>query len=126
MIRRPPRSTRPDTLFPYTTLFRSDQKTHRVRGPMLLEQALEAGGVDLVGMTLHPHAPLGQFVEARTVGREIADQRKRLDGQPRRNDDQTVAIAHPGFGLSAVIAAAYRSEELQVGEECVKTCRALW
>src|SRR3546814_17136261 len=26
MIRRPPRSTRTDTLFPYTTLFRSDQK----------------------------------------------------------------------------------------------------
>src|SRR3546814_13417436 len=24
MIRRPPRSTRPDTLFPYTTLFRSN------------------------------------------------------------------------------------------------------
>src|SRR3546814_5021927 len=29
MIRRPPRSTRTDTLFPYTTLFRS----HRPRGP---------------------------------------------------------------------------------------------
>src|SRR3546814_17612311 len=27
MIRRPPRSTRTDTLFPYTTLFRSSQKT---------------------------------------------------------------------------------------------------
>src|SRR3546814_19835019 len=26
MIRRPPRSTRTDTLFPYTTLFRSDQE----------------------------------------------------------------------------------------------------
>src|SRR3546814_4409765 len=26
MIRRPPRSTRTDTLFPYTTLFRSRQK----------------------------------------------------------------------------------------------------
>src|SRR3546814_13578040 len=25
MCRRPPRSTRPDTLFPYTTLFQSDQ-----------------------------------------------------------------------------------------------------
>src|SRR3546814_550138 len=25
MIRRPPRSTRPDTLFPYTTFFRSDR-----------------------------------------------------------------------------------------------------
>src|SRR3546814_12583296 len=28
MIRRPPRSTRTDTLFPYTTLFRSRTKTH--------------------------------------------------------------------------------------------------
>src|SRR3546814_17378859 len=26
MIRRPPRSTRTDTLFPYTTLFRSDEE----------------------------------------------------------------------------------------------------
>src|SRR3546814_14973906 len=29
MIRRPPRSTRTDTLFPYTTLFRSPQKQDR-------------------------------------------------------------------------------------------------
>src|SRR3546814_20394573 len=28
MIRRPPRSTRTDTLFPYTTLFRSDDFDH--------------------------------------------------------------------------------------------------
>src|SRR3546814_2631961 len=28
MIRRPPRSTRTDTLFPYTTLFRSHSHTH--------------------------------------------------------------------------------------------------
>src|SRR3546814_14462877 len=27
MIRRPPRSTRTDTLFPYTTLFRSQERT---------------------------------------------------------------------------------------------------
>src|SRR3546814_10335689 len=27
MIRRPPRSTRTDTLFPYTTLFRSDRRS---------------------------------------------------------------------------------------------------
>src|SRR3546814_17475252 len=36
MIRRPPRSTRTDTLFPYTTLFRSDaqqeDQQHRHRG----------------------------------------------------------------------------------------------
>src|SRR3546814_2409070 len=29
MIRRPPRSTRTDTLFPYTTLFRSEIQTHK-------------------------------------------------------------------------------------------------
>src|SRR3546814_17801193 len=32
MIRRPPRSTRTDTLFPYTTLFRSD---HQIFGALL-------------------------------------------------------------------------------------------
>src|SRR3546814_1852852 len=31
MIRRPPRSTRTDTLFPYTTLFRSDRGRHQPR-----------------------------------------------------------------------------------------------
>src|SRR3546814_17627813 len=31
MIRRPPRSTRTDTLFPYTTLFRSRRRTGRRR-----------------------------------------------------------------------------------------------
>src|SRR3546814_1994870 len=36
MIRRPPRSTRTDTLFPYTTLFRSSQlSTPVVNGPTL-------------------------------------------------------------------------------------------
>src|SRR3546814_2420244 len=39
MIRRPPRSTRTDTLFPYTTLFRSEAdgglhcRAHRASGP---------------------------------------------------------------------------------------------
>src|SRR3546814_9774007 len=32
MIRRPPRSTRTDTLFPYTTLFRSTQREQWKRG----------------------------------------------------------------------------------------------
>src|SRR3546814_1667594 len=37
MIRRPPRSTRTDTLFPYTTLFRSASRHPRERGLMDLE-----------------------------------------------------------------------------------------
>src|SRR3546814_1563966 len=36
MIRRPPRSTRTDTLFPYTTLFRSAVLAHRQDGLHLL------------------------------------------------------------------------------------------
>src|SRR3546814_2381310 len=37
MIRRPPRSTRTDTLFPYTTLFRSPERIRRGReiGPLV-------------------------------------------------------------------------------------------
>src|SRR3546814_15326380 len=35
MIRRPPRSTRTDTLFPYTTLFRSLQGWRQCRGSRL-------------------------------------------------------------------------------------------
>src|SRR3546814_9404094 len=39
MIRRPPRSTRTDTLFPYTTLFRSDRisAARRDRGSCLVQ-----------------------------------------------------------------------------------------
>src|SRR3546814_5670994 len=42
MIRRPPRSTRTDTLFPYTTLFRSDDRVpeQRVETLQLLGEAL--------------------------------------------------------------------------------------
>src|SRR3546814_9641624 len=42
MIRRPPRSTRTDTRFPYTTLFRSHPRSRR-RGADIVD----AGGGDL-------------------------------------------------------------------------------
>src|SRR3546814_13987789 len=38
MIRRPPRSTRTDTLFPYTTLFRSGAFVDRFEGGKTLER----------------------------------------------------------------------------------------
>src|SRR3546814_651452 len=45
MIRRPPRSTRTDTLFPYTTLFRSILgKAARAKGLIGAEEAAEALG----------------------------------------------------------------------------------
>src|SRR3546814_5040010 len=39
MIRRPPRSTRTDTLFPYTTLFRSEEGARDLVGRQAAEQA---------------------------------------------------------------------------------------
>src|SRR3546814_5857286 len=49
MIRRPPRSTRTDTLFPYTTLFRSQQAQQIVAiaaFPQRFGNALQLRGVD--------------------------------------------------------------------------------
>src|SRR3546814_6408868 len=57
IIRRPPRSTRTDTLFPYTSLFRSQLD----RGPVRHERLRRAGvavlpgqGVDVLGGLLEP------------------------------------------------------------------------
>src|SRR3546814_1019896 len=63
MIRRPPRSTRTDTLFPYTTLFRSilDVARHLLDDHLVFEQALAHALwvglflVDLVDRNDHRH-----------------------------------------------------------------------
>src|SRR3546814_11642142 len=52
MIRRPPRSTRTDTLFPYTTLFRSHRSYGRGSCPD--RGAMAPAGVTA---TFHEHAP---------------------------------------------------------------------
>src|SRR3546814_6030776 len=65
MIRRPPRSTRTDTLFPYTTLFRSARLfvlVHRVEG-VTQRDFLDVARIDIVLDTgvnkkQHRHADL--------------------------------------------------------------------
>src|SRR3546814_5953149 len=56
MIRRPPRSTRTDTLFPYTTLFRSDRNidlvAHRFDLGARFPQRLAGLARDQVGKAL--------------------------------------------------------------------------
>src|SRR3546814_5219679 len=53
MIRRPPRSTRTDTLFPYTTLFRSESWSRRGRGRDPPDRGLGPGGILSGGGTGH-------------------------------------------------------------------------
>src|SRR3546814_5152727 len=64
MIRRPPRSTRIDTLFPYTTLFRSSQ----AEGPALARMLKQVVGT--LGLAwVDP----GDLVEITPVGRQCLD-----------------------------------------------------
>src|SRR3546814_17833397 len=53
MIRRPPRSTRTDTLFPYTTLFRS---ITRAGAPVYVDYAHTPDGLEAALDALRPHA----------------------------------------------------------------------
>src|SRR3546814_8435385 len=52
MIRRPPRSTRTDTLLPYTTLFRSDQRLVARRVAFEHVAADRFGGVDAAAVAV--------------------------------------------------------------------------
>src|SRR3546814_12171251 len=60
MIRRPPRSTRTDTLFPYTTLFRSGERDGEVAGvgdgAGLRAQGDAGGGAGLAQQVLERRA----------------------------------------------------------------------
>src|SRR3546814_13389319 len=99
MIRRPPRSTRTDTLFPYTTLFRSvrsgddqrrDDKESRGRGVAGNGDGLRtefglAADADMAGAVgAGPDAPIG--AEALQHPFAMGACRKRLGhlGGPRR------------------------------------------
>src|SRR3546814_6537533 len=62
MIRRPPRSTRTDTLFPYTTLFRSDDVAALLRfegGARGVLKASQVAAGDENGLRLRIHGEEG-------------------------------------------------------------------
>src|SRR3546814_1331957 len=74
MIRRPPRSTRTDTLFPYTTLFRSiegrpDDAIARVRHSFARERA--STGVFSFDLSLQAHGLIADFLKAQDFDRAI-------------------------------------------------------
>src|SRR3546814_7017139 len=79
MIRRPPRSTRTDTLFPYTTLFRSD--------PQQVGD-VAAGHRDRV---------------ADHLGLTIADVLQHHEGPPRAFELVEQALLVPGLGTEELV-----------------------
>src|SRR3546814_13278385 len=86
MIRRPPRSTRTDTLFPYTTLFRSPFRFAR---PAIVR--IEQAGYRLEPATLV--LPQGRVDLAGRFGQQTAMQARFTDF-----DLAIVNLASPGLG----------------------------
>src|SRR3546814_16887355 len=111
MIRRPPRSTRTDTLFPYTTLFRS----FGIRGALRLE-----AGDDLVitpslfFQRINGDNPIATQSNLPGFGRASA-----IGDEPSRTD---LFVAN----LPVEKTLGHRSEERRVGTECESTGRYRW
>src|SRR3546814_12956193 len=113
MIRRPPRSTRTDTLFPYTTLFRSQPITD-----------LEL--IDAPAKRAEPRIPFGWLIEHGLLepGTVLHGPDKRWHAKVRA--DGTLITADFKGSIHQVGAHLPRSEERRVGKESVSTCRSRW
>src|SRR3546814_18624139 len=136
MIRRPPGSTRTDTLFPYTTLFRS----------YLEASEYIANDADLLvtlGGELGLSVPFIERFEPRRLGliciEETSPSRNvpMLQSERMANDEllrEPNAVQEDIKLCDAVGVARHanafientRTEERRVGKECVSTCRSRW
>src|SRR3546814_16195977 len=104
MTRRPPRSTCTDTLFPYTTLFRSGSPHLGIRA-----RCVESAS----------------SLFARHEREDGADRMRAAPaGSWRLHHLQMQRTLRLGFGFHFFLAT--RSEERRVGKECVSTCRSVW
>src|SRR3546814_12087007 len=140
MLRRPPRSTRTDTLFPYTTLFRSDGKAiaagRRAIGKLVQEDevALPLARPDMMqGQRVEPFGKPRQFMimggEQAARAAHVVDRLKHRPG-----DRQSVIGGRAAPDLvkdhersrSRLGEDGGRSEERRVGKECVSRWRSRW
>src|SRR3546814_17238528 len=122
MIRRPPRSTRTDTLFPYTTLFRSNAVPAAVAGIGAIATQANAN-VAYKGLAL---AHLDEGATAPVTLQHL------LEEDPDRDHRQVGIVDMDGVAASHTGSACFdwaggaRSEERRVGKECVSTCSSRW
>src|SRR3546814_2580365 len=123
MIRRPPRSTRTDTLFPYTTLFRSALAARRMAAIVRVggrkegssetaSSAFEPGRKNhtMTGFDDRKQAFEAKFRHDQDLQFKVINRRNRLSGlslvdRMMLNADDAEAYAR------AVVAADFRSEE---------------
>src|SRR3546814_1205445 len=115
MIRRPPRSTRTDTLFPYTTLFRSELVfSMALQAPVLRRSAV---------MRKERRQHVGIFHHAKKLGmvaqfHEVIRGRCGGRGEPERNElaglDQLGAVMPIGRFKDAALIQNDRAELRQV------------
>src|SRR3546814_12925313 len=126
MIRRPPRSTRTDTLFPYTTLFRSakpqelNQAINDVRKGRKADTASAEDQYD--ALKKYTRDLTQAVVDGKldpVIGRD-EEIRRTMQVLSRRTKNNPVLIGEPGVGTNA------RSEERCVGKEWGSTCRSRW
>src|SRR3546814_15870848 len=97
MIRRPPRSNRTDTLFPYTTLFRSEAALQlAAHGDDLGEQAFPVDGLlhRKAGRRGHRVAHVGMAVleEAGALGEGVEDGARQQDRTDRLVDRKSTRL----------------------------------
>src|SRR3546814_18593251 len=131
MIRRPPRSTRTDTLFPYTTLFRSEHEVQRfdrcipdaLRGQRTRQLVVEAG-LELAAPAVEDEIQMHGLAVPEHGDRAVI---ARPDIVRRRCEKMQAVVARAGpeqvRGQAGDIEAGGRSEERRVGEECGRSCR---
>src|SRR3546814_8681288 len=104
MIRRPPRSTRTDTLVPYTTLFRSERRPVDAVGHRAADAVAGDEGDGGVGVAVgHGDAGVGEAADA---GGDAGDDAERHAGGDQRQRLLAAAAEHEG-----IAAFQTRSEE---------------
>src|SRR3546814_14078290 len=115
MLRRPPRSTRTDTLFPYTTLFRSSNVLANAAPGRLFDRGLAGGPSRIAGDWYAEVAP--------EAYQELYAQ-VRLELGERASLPPHAAALTPAH--RSELQAHPRSEHSRVGTECVRTCLSRW
>src|SRR3546814_18387905 len=123
MIRRPPRSTRTDTLFPYTTLFRS--RVDAVGGLQQVQRRVGEAARDLLDLVAGEVEPRGDEVAA---GDRVLEFGRHLAGAIVVAEQVRIAAAVVGqAGMEGGFAVDNgSSEERRVGDACVRTGRDRW